>query len=309
MTKSTPDEPSEPNPCVGASALVNFNLHTAREQRPVPDSSLFHQWLAPDGSPWMLFSRDGRSTLIRYPNVADFLVSADGLDVDAWPAPGNPPEACRQLFISQIRSLAISRAGQLVLHGSAVELGNVAVAFLARSGGGKSTLATSFAKDGHRLIVDDGVHLEARDDGYFALPGIASLRLWEDSEAELVAADSPVAPSAGHTTKRRFLGGGSFVFCDQPRPLARLYLLGDDPDAALSITPLSGHAALLPLLEHTFTLDFDDRKVRARNLEMLARLVTRTPVYRLDFPRSYAALPDVRESIRKHVIDPTNLPG
>ena len=303
------DEPSQSSAPAGPTTLLELKLHSAREQRPVPDSAVIHQTLAADGSPWMLISKDGPATLIRYPDLADFLISADGLEVDAWPAPDNVPESCKQLFISQIRSLALSRAGHLVLHGSAVELGEVAVAFLANSGGGKSTLATSFTKDGHRLIVDDGVQLESSPEGYLALPGIASLRLWEDSEAELVAADSQVAPAAGYTSKRRFLGGGSFVFCDQPRPLARIYLLGDDPEAALSIVPLAGHAALLPLLEHTFTLDFDDRDVRARNLRMLAQLVTNTPIYRLDFPRSYAELPDVREAIRQHVLDPTRPPG
>ena len=256
----------------------------------------------------MRFFRDGGSTLVRYPDLADFLISPDGLQVDAWPAPAQDAESCKQLFISQVRSLALSRAGHLVLHGSAVELGAVAVAFIARSGGGKSTLAVSFCKDGHRLVVDDGVQIEAKDGGYVALPGIASLRLWEDSEEELVTADASVAPTSGYTSKRRFLGGGPFVFCDQPRPLARIYLLGEDPDTALSIKPLVGHAAMLPLLEHTFALDFDDRKVHAWKLEMLAHLVTRTPVYRLDYPRNYASLPEVREVIRKHAIDPTNLP-
>ena len=280
--------------------MVTLNIHAAREQAAVVESTLFHQWIDSAGLPWVQFWRTDGATSIRFSGVADFRVLSHGLDVDAWPAPGVAAESCRQLFHSQVRSLALSHAGHLVLHGSAVELGAVAVAFVAQSGGGKSTLAASFTKDGDRLMVDDGVQLAQGDGSFLALPGDPSFRLWEDSESELVTPDTPIAPSAGYTEKRRFLGGGAFAFCDEPRPLARIYLLGENVDSALSISPLVGRAALIPLLEHCFMLDVDDRAARALQMKLLAQLVTRTPVFRLHYPRNYAALPEVRKAIRKH---------
>ena len=288
--------------------MVTLKIHAAREQQPVDESSLFHQWIDTTGSPWVQFWRVDNATSIRFIGIADFRVPSHSLDVEAWPAPGVVEESCRQLFHSQVRSLALSHAGHLVLHASAVELGAVAVAFLAQSGGGKSTLAASFTKDGDRLMVDDGVQIERGDGGYIALPGDPSFRLWEDSEAELVTDDTPIAPSAGYTYKRRFLGGGAFAFCDEARPLARIYLLGEDVDASLSITPLLGRAALLPLLEHCFVLDVDDRAARALQMKLLAQLVICTPVFRLDYPRNYAALPEVRRAIRKHAAPETDTP-
>src|SRR5262249_25236419 len=51
-------------------------------------------------------------------------------------------------------AVLLRQRGLLVLHASAVQVAHGAIAFLASSGGGKSTLAASFYTRGHAVVTD-----------------------------------------------------------------------------------------------------------------------------------------------------------
>ena len=142
----------------------------------------FHQWSFPDGTLWTQFYRQGGGYLLRFPDLADFEVSADGATVLGFPAPGVTSPTVEHLYLNQVLPLALSRQGKLVLHGSAVDIGGQGVAFLGESGRGKSTLAASFATEGTRFLTDDGLLLEWVDGHCMIVPSHPSIRLWEDSQ-------------------------------------------------------------------------------------------------------------------------------
>lgn len=56
------------------------------------------------------------------------------------------------------------------LHGGAVQVGDKAVAFLAASGVGKSTLVEHFVERGHGFLTDDKLGIVQRDGQYLAVP-------------------------------------------------------------------------------------------------------------------------------------------
>ncbi|MBK9199490.1 HPr kinase/phosphorylase [Candidatus Skiveiella danica] len=147
----------------------------------------FHQWSFPDGTLWTQFSRQGDGYLLRFPDLADFEVSADGAAVLGFPAPGVTSPTVEHLYLNQVLPLALSRQGKLVLHGSAVDIGGQGVAFLGESGRGKSTLAASFASEGTRFLTDDGLLLEWVDGRCMILPSHPSIRLWKDSQDALIS--------------------------------------------------------------------------------------------------------------------------
>ena len=142
----------------------------------------FHTWAFPDGTPWTEFYRENGGYLLRFPDLADFRVSADGLEVTGFPVPGVSESTSQHLYLNQVLPLVLSKLGKLVFHASAVEVPGGAVAFAAESGRGKSTLAASFAVNGFRFLTDDGLVLEPVADGYQVQPSHPSIRLWEDSE-------------------------------------------------------------------------------------------------------------------------------
>jgi hypothetical protein len=56
------------------------------------------------------------------------------------------------------------------LHGGSVQIGDQAVAFLAASGVGKSTLVEHFVQRGHGFLTDDKLGVVRRDGRYFSVP-------------------------------------------------------------------------------------------------------------------------------------------
>lgn len=284
---------------------VRFSLTKPHAQHPL-DWQAFHEWTLPDGTPWSQFHRTGSGYLLRFPRLADFTVSATGDDVTAIPAPGVSAHTIEHLHLNQVLPLALSLQGRLVFHasaveigGAAVEIGGAAVAFMGDSGRGKSTLAASFATCGHPFLTDDGLLVEADDGGYHVLPSHPSIRLWQDSEAALIARGTPAAPALEFTSKSRFLAGDRIPFCGAPRPLQRVYFLGDDA-ATATFHRLAPVEALVGLLRHAFLLDVEARDLLAGHFDELSALASQPIFFRLDHPRRYDDLPAVRRAIVEH---------
>ena len=281
---------------------VHYTEQTARPLAPVHEAP-FHQWAFPDGTLWTQFFRQGAGYLLRFPDLADFEVSADGASVQGFPAPGLTSPTVEHLYLNQVLPLALSRQGKLVLHGSAVDIGGQGVAFLGESGRGKSTLAASFATEGTRFLTDDGLLLEWVDGRCMIIPSHPSIRLWEDSQAALVNESMTMAPAVSFTSKARFLAGPGIAFCDEARPLRRVYFLGEGDALAPAIEPLRPAEALIELVKHSFLLDIEARDMLMRHFDDLTRLAELPIYFRLDYPRDYEALPAVREAIIQHALE------
>jgi hypothetical protein len=260
----------------------------------------FHTWAFPDGTPWTEFYRENGGYLLRFPDLADFRVSTDGLEVTGFPVPGVSEPTSQHLYLNQVLPLVLSKLGKLVFHASAVEVPDGAVAFAAESGRGKSTLAASFAVNGFRFLTDDGLVLEPVATGYQVQPSHPSIRLWADSEEVLIAPEVKTAPALSYTSKSRFLAGEAIGFCDQPRPLRRMYFLGDGNTETIRFHRISAAEALVEWVKHSFLLDVEERPRLASHFDQVVNLANQPIHYRLDFPRRFEDLPRVREAILDH---------
>jgi hypothetical protein len=278
---------------------VQFSLQPARLQTPV-DRAPFHTWTFPDGTHWTEFYRVGSGYLLRFPELADFEVSPDGLDVTCLPAPEVSEATSQHLYLNQVLPLALSKRGKLVFHASAVEVGDGAIAFVAESGRGKSTLAASFAVSGFRFLTDDGLVVEPAADGFQVLPSHPSIRLWADSKEALIAPGVEMAPALSFTCKARFLAGDEVRFCDRPKPLRQVYFLGDGSAATLRFERLSPAQTLLEWVKHSFLLDVEEQSLLAAHFDQVADLANRPIHYRLDYPRRFEDLAGVRQAIVEH---------
>lgn len=278
----------------------SFDSCAAREQAPLDDTP-FLEWTLPDGAIWTRFYRTDSGYLLRFPNLADFTVSADGRAVSAHPVPGVSESTVDHLYLNQVLPLALSRQYKLVLHGSAIEVDDCAAAFLGLSGRGKSTLAASFSTHGLRFLTDDGLQLEKSGDVYLAQPSHPSIRLWDDSRQAVVPDTARDAPPVDYTPKARVLADKEVAFCDVARPLACVYFLGDGKTDTVTITPVGGRDAMIELVRHTFLLDIEERDMLMHHFGQLTDLVKTLKFFRLDYPRRYDFLETVRETIVQHV--------
>ena len=276
-----------------------FKVYPAREQAPL-EYLPFCEWVLANGTLWTGFYRQGEAYLLRFPGLADFSISSDGRSVSAWPVAGVSSQTVEHLYLNQALPLALSRQFELVLHASAVEIEDSFVAFLGISGRGKSTLAASFATNGHRFLTDDGLQLRAAAGGYLALPGHPSIRLWDDSRLALIPESTPAAPAVDYTPKSRLLAGDDATFCDTSRVLRCMYFLGDGNTDTVSIEPVSGRDAMIELVRHSFLLDVEEREMLTHHFGQLVEMVKMPVFFILDYPRYYEELPKVCEAVIRH---------
>jgi len=238
--------------------------------------------------------------LIRFPGLADFEVARDGLTGSCHPCRGLDPDTRDHLFQNQVRPLMLSLQGVLTFHGSAVDLGGAAVAFLAASGRGKSTLAAALARRGHHFLTDDCLVIERGEQGYLALPSIPSIRLRNDSRAALLTPASTTAPAVSYSTKGRFAASPELPHCTRPLPIRAAYFLGDAAAEEIGIRRITGGETVPAWVAHSFLLDVNDPAALAQHFDEIADLAHVLPSFYLDYPRRYDQIDPLRRALLDH---------
>ncbi len=280
--------------------MVNFAVQPIRPlaSQPLPS---FHQWHLPDGTLWLQFYRIPSGYLLRFTDLADFEVAVDGQTIACWPSAAISDSTIQHLYLNQVLPLALGQQGKLVFHASAVEIGEVAVAFMGASGRGKSTLATSFATNGFRFLTDDGLIVEPHDGHHYVQPSHPSIRLWQDSEAALISQNAIKAPPVQFTAKARFLSGDGIVFCPQPRPLQQIYFLGAGKAEQFVCQRINPAVAFIELVKHSFILDVEEPTLLSNQFAALSDLIQQIPCYHLDYPRCFATIAAIRQALINHI--------
>ena len=276
--------------------MIRYDTGPARSQGKL-SSTPFHKYVFDDGTIWTEFHRRDDGYLLRFPGLADFDVSADGKTVVAHPAESTDETTLEHLYINQLVPLALSRQGVPAFHASAVTVRGGCIAFLGRTGAGKSTLAASFALGNSAFLTDDGLMVEESGYGYTALPSHASLRLWDDSVAAMISADMARAGPVSYSDKTRLLAGEALTYHDEPAPLLGAFLLDVEEPEEITITELDGTDRYRAWLENSFLLDVEDEDLLARHFDWTHRVSAAVPTFRLDYVRDFCMLPDVRRAI------------
>lgn len=271
-------------------------MHPAQAQTEMQAVPI-HRWVLANGRPWCLVHRTPAGYRMRFPELADFLLSDDGKQIECFPAVGTDAPTLDHLFANQVLPAALSLQQRPVFHASAVCMHGAGVAFLGESGRGKSTLATFLAGRGHPLLTDDGLELREDDGGLRALPSRPSVRLWEDSRAALLPADATPLPAVSFTRKERFHAAALLPLATDAVPLRAAFFLGDGRALRPTITALTPQEAHLAWVRHAFLLDAHDKATIARQFHQVARLARAGLSFQLDYPRDYGVLPDVESAL------------
>lgn len=280
--------------------MIHYSVESARPQEPV-EGEPFHSYTFDDGTVWTEFFHSRHGYLLRFPGLADFEVSVDGRQVIAYPTDGTDDATVEHLYINQLVPLALSRQGLPAFHASVVTVPGGAVAFLGKTGMGKSTLAASFALQGGTFLTDDALLIEEQADGCRAQPSHASIRLWEDSVEALVGNDVEKAGPISYSDKARLLAGGALSYTDEPQPLLAAFVLEREDVGSVYIRELTGLDRYMGWLQNSFLLDVKDNDLLARHFEWTHRISGTVPTFALDYPRDYGMLPKVRIAVRDHL--------
>lgn len=282
--------------------MIHYHVGLPREQLAMVEEP-FHRYVFPDETVWTEFFRTPTGYLLRFPGMADFVVSQDGRQVQGFPLAATDAGTLEHLYINQVYPLVLSRQGRPAFHASVVTAGTGAVAFLGTTGMGKSTLATAFARNGASFLTDDGMLIEQSDHDVMVLPNHPSVRLWDDSVAALIESGIEKAPALSFTSKSRLIAGDRLPYCDEPKRLLAAFVLDWQEVPKCRIEPLHGVALVMAWLSHSFLLDVGDRDLIAQHFEWTNRVSSAVPTFALDYPRDYRYLPAVCECILQQITE------
>lgn len=273
---------------------------SVRPQHPLRTQP-FHTVVLPTGTVWTEFYRNEAGYLLRFPDLADFTVSANGRRVVVFPVPGTDPQTVEHLFVNQVKPLAFSRQGFPAFHAGVVTVPGGAAAFLGMTGLGKSTLTAAFASAGAAFLSDDGLLIQDVDGVFKGLPNHPSIRLWADSLENVSSRENNRASDVIYSPKVKLLASDDLPYCETPQPILAAYILDWQHVAGVTIRPLKGMDVVVGWLQHSFLLDVEDRDLVARHFDWMHRIGSAVPTFALDYPRKYERLPEVRAAVLEHV--------
>lgn len=274
----------------------------ARPQQPREDAPVQVWGRAPGGGAASFFRSVG-GYVLRFNEIADFLLSDDGALVRCHPAQ-NAQAAWEPIYRQQVLPLQRAQQGQPVFHGGAVCRDGQAIAMLGPSGQGKSTLTAACAQAGWAFLTDDCLVLD-ESDGIHVLPDADHVRLWADSFRALTGTE-PGAVDPDCRKPRLLAGQHALRQAVDPGRLACMLLLEEAVGEAIELVPLSPADAAMAWCANAFVVDQRDPAVLRRGLARGAMLAQAAPGYRLVYPRDYARLPEVMAVVSDCLVTATS---
>jgi hypothetical protein len=250
-------------------------------QVPRPDTPPVQTWPDAAGRGRVRAFRVGDSCWLEWPGVAWFAITPGSPTTRAVPWPGADGGVVANAFHRFVMPLAWQAGGGEALHASALSRNGVAaIAFLASSGTGKSTIACGLALRGYIVLTDDGLLVDA------GMPArvravTTEVRLRPESSAHF---GFPV-PSERHT-----LDPGTFKSVSAAT-LGGVVLLERAVQGTRAVASrLAGGEALAAVLAHAHCLDPTDDARRARSVARYLEIVAEVPVWRLTYASGFDTL-------------------
>jgi hypothetical protein len=216
---------------------------------------------------------------LRIHGIARYLVR-EGRDVAVCPAADAEMRDVRGYLLGIIFNVLCHQRGLLPLHASVVRNGEGAVAFLGRSGQGKSSLAAHLAQRGFVVLADDICLIDPEQAEMQVIPTAPWLKLWRNS-LETLGRDSD-------GLERVFTEDDKYRLPLLPQtenaPIQALFFLEDFPDGvriekvgAVEAVPL-----LMELTHQAYLLQAIG--LRAESFVRCSRVASQAAAFRLQRP-------------------------
>lgn len=238
------------------------------------------------GNPALKFSRlrDGNFFRFSYADNTEFVVDHAGREIWAvWPESLTLEDTATYL-LGPVMGFVLLLRGLVCLHASAIVVGDEAIAIVGPAGAGKSTTAAAFAARGFGVLAEDVVTLDDRGNSFLVRPAYPCIRLWPASAATLYGSPSALPLLTPNWDKCYVdLAQQAGRFENQPRALAAIYLLAErcnDPHAPF-VEPIDRTEGLIALIANTYGTKLMDKQMRAREFELLGRVVANVPLRRV----------------------------
>lgn len=239
--------------------------------------------------------------LLRFYGTCDVTIRADLSRATFHLHDGADPAIVSVLAAGTVLAFILALRGAAVLHASAVQIGDQALAFVGASGMGKSTMATLMCADGASLITDDLLRLDVTQTPPRCSLGATELRLRKaagDLAARFEAA--PARRSTGDARDALAVPRSSA----EGLPLKAIVIPGPDHSGTRStpeILPLDPMRAFLLLSQFPRLLGWQDETILRRHFQQLGDIIERVPVLVAKLPWGPPFQHDIASAVREAV--------
>ncbi len=270
----------------------------------LPDGDEF--WVAEPQEP----VTRGRFALLRLDRGVALSVIAEGKGIFRFDPNGitiewlPPGAAAAHYFFSYALPLWLETKGVPMLHASAVTINGRVVAFLGRSGVGKSTLCAELAHSGCEFVADDSLALRQDAAGdWRCFHGPPQLRLWPSALSERLRIEAGGLKRVHDTLEKRQLPiPKAPPAASAGLELASIYVLDrrSDDGGRIELTPCSPRQSLIRLIEHSVAgAPASALGLALSRLDRLATVAERVPVRHLSFPGSIDSSQRIHDTVKR----------
>ncbi|MBL0709656.1 MAG: hypothetical protein JJV99_01370 [Colwellia sp.] len=199
----------------------------------------------------------------------------------------------------------------LCIHANALAFENSAIALVAPSRTGKTTLTAALSQQGFSLMTDDMMALHKTKHGYHIYPSWPVARMWPDSLAALKIDNKEKTDKVHNNFSKRIVSldkENNFNFCDKAKPLKVIYLLNRLPEkiteeaAICEIKPIKTAQAIIILLQNSIlgscyrALNLEKSRIKA-----LSELLDKISFKQINYISGKEYLTDVGELIKHDI--------
>lgn len=226
---------------------------------------------------------DDHGYLLRFYGTCDVRLDGELRHATVHALPQADPAILSVLLCGTVLASVLALRGAPVLHASAVEVGDDALAFVGSSGMGKSTTATLFCAEGARLITDDVLRVDLDHTPPRCFLGATELRLRKSAGA--LAEAFSVRPGQRVTGDAR--DALSVPVADREElPLRAVIVPVPDKDGRRDtvVEQPDPMAAFLLLSRFPRLLGWRDGDILRRQFQQLGELIDRVPVFVAHMP-------------------------
>ena len=240
---------------------------------------------------------NGKYFRFDYADQTQFVIDRSGSEVWAeWCAPLTLEDTATYL-LGPVLGFVMLLRGIVCLHASAIAIGDEAIALLGPAGSGKSTTAAAFAERGYSVLAEDVVTLDDRGGQFLVRPGYPCIRLWPPAVKALYGSETHL-PKLTPNWDKCYLDL-SDRFRGEPLPLTAIYHLGErqHDSKAPSVAALDRTEGLMSLVANTYATKLMDKQMRAREFELLTRVVGKVQLRRVTPHADPARIPELCDKI------------
>ena len=254
-----------------------YRLSTLAEQPDAPADGEVLLDYEERGQRWYAVSRQAdEGLLFRIFRQADIRISPDWSDVEFAMLEGVDPAMAAVFGTGAVPALLLCLGGRPVLHASAVTSPEgLTVAFLGRSGQGKSTLATLLCLAGGELLTDDVLPVVGRAPVTVAA-GSTEVRLRQQAHEMISAGDVSQRISAD---ARKVVALRSATADPEPRRLDAVFVPLPNREGVLDILRISRRQAHFTVLRYPRLLGWRSSDAIRAHFELASAIAEQVPVF------------------------------